>query len=177
MKVIDRFLIRFFLSLIIFLLLGIMCKINVSYYKVIHYYLYEDSFNFNSIYDFYSKYLGGISFFYDDDNIKTVMKNDLKYNSFDVIDGGIKLNVDNHYLVPLIYDGVVINKLKNNIGNVLVIQNSDVNVWYGNICNSSLKLFDSLVKGDYVGESCDNTIYIFFEKDGKFLNYKDYFNY
>ena len=166
------------LSIILFLILAILSKSNNEYKNTIKYYLYIDSFNFNSIYNFYNKYLGGISFYNTyEKSIIPVTDEKIKYKSIKDYKKGIKLNVDKNYLVPSLKNGIVIyigNKEEYN--NVIILQTEDkINIWYSNICNTSLKLYDKISKGQYLGESCEDYIYLAYEKKGKFLNYKRYF--
>ena len=35
-------------------------------------------------------------------------------------------------------------------------------------------MYDYLEKGSYIGEANGDTIYLLFQKDGKFLDYKEY---
>ena len=49
-----------------------------------------------------------------------------------------------------------------------------VDIWYGNITNTNLKLYDYVEKGTMLGEVNKDTIYLVFQKEGKYLNYKDY---
>ena len=170
---------NFLLCTIMFLIMGIICKSNYIYRNIIHYYLYEDSFNFNSIYSFYNKYLGGISF-YDNDRERTkiVFDEQIKYKSIVNYYDGIKLSVENNYLVPSLKKGIVsFMGMKDKYGYVIIIKtDNNINIWYGNICNSNLKMYDYINKGEYIGESCSNYIYIVYEKEGKYLDGRKYFN-
>lgn len=176
MKNKDFIIFKLFLSIIFFLILGILSKMNDNYRTLIHYHLYEESFNFNSIYSFYNKYLGSFSIFDINNNVNKVFNENLKYKLYRRYEDGIKLDVDDKYLVPSLSEGTVIYMgRKDYYGNVIIINNKNINIWYGNICNTSIKLYDYIEKGTYIGESCHNYIYIVYEKDGEFLDYKKFF--
>ena len=179
MKRKDIFVFKILISIIIFLILGIMCKVDNKYQTKIHYYLYENSFNFNSIYNFYNKYLGGTTFYEKKGQFSPVFEEKLKYNRISKYKQGIKLEVDKNYLIPTIEKGIVINikKHKDYKNTIIIKTDNNTNIWYGNICNYSIKLYDYLEKGDYIGQSCQNYIYIVFEKNGKYLNYKKHFSF
>ena len=46
-------------------------------------------------------------------------------------------------------------------------------MWYGNISNTSVKLYDYVKKGDILGEVNDY-LYLVYKKNGNILNYEDY---
>ena len=177
MKTIQKKLFKILLSTTIFLILAILCKENKKYHDKIHYHLYEESFNFNSIYNFYNKYLGGIDFYINKENITPVLYERITYNKLEEYKDGIKLQTSNKYLVPNLKEGIItkIETKKDYNQTIVVKTKNNINIWYGNICNPTLKIYDSIKKGEYLGESCSNYIYIVYEKEGKYLNYKDYF--
>ena len=79
MKKKDLFILKLLISIIIFLILGILCKVDDKYKNKINYYLFENSFNFNSVYNFYNKYLGGTSFYEKRNTLHPVFYEELKY--------------------------------------------------------------------------------------------------
>ena len=179
MNKIDKFFLKLLTITILFLVLAIICKSNNDIQKKIHYYLYEDSFNFNSVYTIYNKYLGGVSFYNNNQKTISVFNDTLKYSALNKYKDGIKLTVSNHYLVPNLNEGIVtkITSTKK-YGNTIIIKtNNNINIWYGNICNTTVKIYDRIKKSDHIGESCQDYIYIVYEKKRKYLNYKKYFNY
>ena len=177
---IYNFFIKAMLCSIVFLILGILCKININYKEKIHYYLYEDTLNFGYVINFYNNYLGGLSLF-NDNTKKTeeVFKEKIKYSKIEEYEQGGKIFVDNNYLVPPLKTGTVIyigNSDK--YGTVVTVKDTDgIDTLYGNICNSSLKIYDFLSSDSYIGESCSNYIYIVFSKDGSNLSFNKYFEY
>ena len=88
---------------------------------------------------------------------------------------GAMLEVGYNYLVPSLKDGVVVFVgEKERYGNVVIIEsNEGVKIWYGNVCNVNNVLYDHINKGDIVGESCDNYLYLLYNKDNKFLDYEE----
>ena len=64
---------------------------------------------------------------------------------------------------------------KEGYGNtVVILQADDTEVWYGNLSNIEVSMYDYLKAGDIVGETLDDKLYMVFMKDGKVLDYKDY---
>ena len=78
-------------------------------------------------------------------------------------------------MVPSLKEGMVvfIGK-KDNYGNTIIIEDLDgVNIWYGNIENTSLKLYDYVEAGTLLGEA-NKDLYMVFSKDDNYLDYEDY---
>ena len=64
---------------------------------------------------------------------------------------------------------------KENYGNVIIIEGIDgITIWYGNMEKTTVKLYDYVNAGAYLGTTKDNVLYLAYQKDGKFLNYKEY---
>lgn len=49
-----------------------------------------------------------------------------------------------------------------------------VDVWYGNIKQANVKLYDYVEKGALIGQVSDKTLYLVFQKEGKFIDYQSY---
>lgn len=166
------------ICIIIFLILGIISKKNIQYKQVIKNKLYEETISFTKFENFYNKYLGGI---FPIENINpnntiSVFNEKLEYQNISTYLDGAKLEVDINYLVPNLEDGIVVYiGPKEKYGNVIIIETTkQINIWYGNICNYNLKLYDHLKKGDIIGETCNNELYLVYKKDGQILDYNDY---
>ena len=60
-------------------------------------------------------------------------------------------------------------------GNTIVVEQVDgVSVWYGNVDVSDVKLYDYVEKGQILGMSRSEDLYLVLMKDGAYLNYQDY---
>ncbi len=178
MKKIYNIIIKTFLCVIIFLVLAIICKNNLKLKNKIHYQLYQHHLSFSSIKSIYNKYLGGIIplEINNSNEIKEVFKEKINYTGIEKYHDGAKLIVDEKYVVPNQEEGIVVYiGPKDNYGNVIIIENKDnIDIWYGNICNTTHQLYDYIKKGEYIGESCNNYIYIAYNKENNFLNYETY---
>ena len=169
---------KILICIIIFLILGILCKKDNKYKEIINEELYKKSISFSKFENLYNKYLGGI---FPIENLNTkntvpVFNETLNYESITNYKEGAKLKVTNNYLIPNLESGIVtyIGE-KENYNNVIIIETKDnINIWYGNVCNQPIKLYDHLNKGDIIGETCTNELYLVYKKNGKILNYKDY---
>ena len=105
-----------------------------------------------------------------------IFNEELSYNNSSKYHDGVKLEVDNNYLVPTIEEGMIIFiGEKENYGNVVIIEDIDgKDIWYGNMETTTVKLYDYVEKNSYLGTTKNNTLYLAFQKDGKFLNYEEY---
>lgn len=163
--------------IIIFLVLAIISKGNKEYKDIIVSNLYEKNISFTKIKKLYNKYLGGIIPL--DKKIEkeiTVFSEELDYDSESIYHDGVKLKVDNNYLVPIIKEGMVIYiGEKENYGNVIIVEGIDgIDIWYGNMEKTTVKLYDYVEAGTYLGTTKDDSLYLVYQKEGEFLNYKDY---
>ena len=181
MRLLDniyKFFIKLLMCSAIFLILAILGKYSVNYKNKIHYYIYEDTLNFGYLTDFINKYFGGVSFFEDNvgDVVEPVFDEKIVYNSISDYRNGVKLEVSDNYLVPSMYSGVVSYiGSDNEYGSVYVVKREDnIDVWYGNMEEVSVKLYDYIEKGSLLGEAMDQTLYLVFKKEGNILDYNDY---
>ncbi len=64
---------------------------------------------------------------------------------------------------------------KENYGPIVIVQGIDgVDVWYGNITNINVSLYDYVEKQSIIGSAIESHIYYVIEKDGMYLNYDEY---
>jgi len=105
-----------------------------------------------------------------------VFNEKLDYLNESVYYDGVRLEVINNYLVPVIKEGMVVYVgEKENYGNVVIVEGVDgVSIWYGNMNRVAVELYDYVNMGDYLGETLDNNLYLVYSKDNKFLDYREY---
>lgn len=178
-KTITNLLLKILICNLIFLILIFLSKNKIEYKDKIFNLLYEDSIKFAEFKKIYNKYLGGVLSIGDRYNTESYVF-DEKINYHAIIDyyDGAKLSVSEHYLVPNIREGIVVYiGKKDKYGSVVIVEdNIGIYNWYGNICNSTLKIYDHIDKSNYIGESCQNYIYLVFSKDSTFLDYNKFIN-
>lgn len=161
---------------IITILTLIIIKANPKLQKDIYYYLYEDSISFAKINKEYKKLFGSSIPFSDYfQNEEMVFNEKLEYQEISKYKDGAKLIVTSEYLVPNQDEGIVIFiGEKEGYGNTIIInQSNSIDVWYSNIDNISVNLYDYIEKGKYIG-TAHNELYIVYKKDGKVLDYNEY---
>ena len=163
--------------IVLFLINLIVMKSNSEYKEFIYDKIYNNNFSFAKVKNFYNKYLGGVETLEGlVNNTKSVFNETLTYTNKSIYYDGVKLEVADNYLVPIINDGVVVFiGEKENYGNVIIIQGLDgVDIWYGNMSNTSVKLYDYVEKGNLLGEVNGNYLYLVYSSDDKILNYEEY---
>lgn len=168
---------KILICLIIFISLLIVIKVNPKFKDKIYNLVYEEHFYFSYINNLYKKYFGDVLPF---DNIlpntDSVFNEKLEYDEASLYKDGVVLSVSTNYLVPIIESGIVVFiGEKENYGNTIIIQQiNGVDTWYGNVTISDIKMYDYVSKGSLLGEVTGNKLYLVFQKEGKYLNYKDY---
>ncbi len=176
-KALYKFITKVLICLIIFVSLLIVLKINPNLKSKISETVYEDHFSFAYINNLYKKYFGDILPF---DNIvptdERVFNEKLKYSESNLYKDGVELTVSNNYLVPILESGIVVFiGEKENYGNTIIIQQiNGIDVWYGNVSVGDIKMYDYVTKGSLLGEVTNNKLYLVFQKEGKYLDYKEY---
>lgn len=176
-KYLKKLGIRVGIVLIIFLSLAITCNYSDKFKDVITKYVFTESISFTKIKNIYNKYLGGILPIKKEVDTKKVFNEKLNYSNLSLYYDGVNLTVSDGYLVPALREGMVVFiGNKDNYGNTVIIE--DLNgtyIWYGNISTTSLKLYDYIEAGSYIGEVNKN-LYMVFSKDNKYLSYEEYLN-
>lgn len=175
-KLLFSFVVKTLLLILIGLIVLIFIKDNNKNKELIYNIAFKENISFSSIKTFYNKYIGGVLPFDNLINIETpVFNENLKYKEINKYKDGIVLTVDDKYLVPTQEGGIVtfIGK-KDGYGNTVIIESENVTIWYGNINNVSVDLYDYIEKGMFLGETLDNKLYLVYEKDGKVVDYKDF---
>ena len=175
---VNNFFTKLLICIVIVLSLLTFIKYDKNGKQVISKYLYKNNISMATINNWYKKHFGDILPFQNivKEKTKLVFNNSLEYKSMSIYKDGIKLNVDSNYLIPAIESGIVIFKgNKDDYGNTVIIEQTDgVTVWYGNVDNANVSLYDYVSKGEYVGEAKDKYFYMVFQKNGKMIKYNEY---
>lgn len=172
-----KFFIRLFICILILLAGLIFLKTNNAASSKVEAFLNKYDINMASINDWYQKHFGDIVPFQNivKENTKLVFNENLVYDDASTYKDGVKLNVEESYLVPVIESGIVVFiGNKDDYGKTVIIEQVDgVDVWYGNVDNINVSLYDYVSKGEFLAEA-SQSFYMVFQKDGKYLDYKDY---
>ena len=176
-KSVRNFMTRVLITVIIFLVGMILVKSDNKIKNSILENVYNKNFEFTKLKDIYQKYFGNILSI-DQLAVKeqAVFREKLSYKKANTYLDGVKLTVDENYMVPILESGIVIFiGEKEGYGNTVVVEQVDgVDVYYSNISTDGVQLYDYVEKGSLLGEVKNQKLYLVFQKDGKFLNYQDY---
>ena len=176
-KYLRNLMMRCLFLIVIFLVLAILSKSSVEFKNYIYKNIYTDNISFSKIKKIYNKYLGGVVPLKKISNdTYAVFKEKLEYNDISKYLDGVKLEVGDNYLVPVINSGLVLYiGQKDGYNNTVIIEGENgVDIWYGNMSNVSLKLYDYVEAGSLLGEVNNNTLYLVYSEDNDFLNVEDY---
>ena len=156
----------------------ILIKSNDKIKTKFYHYVYDTNISFAGINNWYTKTFGSPIPFknFIKDTTKTVFDEKLNYSNKEQYLDGVRLTVDDNYLIPALETGMVtFVGEKENYGNTIIIEQVDgVSLWYGNIDKENVKLYDYVEKGSLLGEVKGNTLYLVYKKDDNVLNYEDY---
>ncbi len=160
-------------------LIGLISLIVMEYSPKFKTFMNEEvlgkNLSFGFIGKLYNKYFGDV-LPVKSDNVVKVFDEKISYSNIEKYLDGANLYVDKNYLVPAILDGVVVFiGEKEGIGKVVIIEQTDKStITYGNILNTSLKLYDYVEKGSFIGEVNDTKLYLSILKDNNYLDIQTY---
>lgn len=138
--------------------------------------LFEKSLSFNKVSSAYNKVFGNVMpLELDKGTTKSVFNEGISYSDITKYENGYKLTLTNN-MVTSLYDGIVVFiGEKEGYGNTIIVQGSNgVDIWYGNVTNVGVSLYDYIDKDTMLGESVDSNLYLVFNKENQFLGYEEY---
>lgn len=172
-KTLNKLMITIVLTLITLILLTKNPNFKKTFYKNI----YENNISFAKINQIYQQKFGSPIPFKNIFNSKAtpVFNEKLKYEKLTPYKEGIKLIVEPNYLVPALRSGIVIfigdkPEYKNTI---IIQQNDGIEVWYSNIKNKNVQMYDYIDQGTLLGE-VEKELILQFNKNGKAIDYQPY---
>lgn len=172
----KKIILRILVTTIIALILLISFKMNSGFKKTFYHYVYEENFPFSVVKNFLQDKFGTSLTF---DKLVTeeeVFNEKLSYKDKSLYHDGVKLTVSSEYMIPSFESGIVVYiGQKENYKQVVIVQQMNgVDVWYGNIKQANVKLYDYVEKGSLIGQADNKTLYLVFQKEGKFIDYQNY---
>lgn len=176
-KFLIAFISKCLICVIVFLVLLIISNKSTNLKEKINNEVFKNNISFAKINNWCKNKLGGVLPF---DKVVTpsvtVFNEKLTYKSQSLYKDGVKLIVEDNYLVPIIESGIVVFiGEKEEYGQTIIVQQvNGIDVWYSNIDTNNISLYQYLTKGNLLGEAKSNYIYMVFQKEGKFLDYKEY---
>lgn len=160
------------------LLLGILItlKASPSLRENLYKYVFQNHFSFAKVNTVYEKLFGSSLPLTGTDNTALVSSTKIEYENSKAYKDGVQLTVPKNYVIPVIKSGIVVFAgEKEGYGNTVVIQQGDgIEVWYANIKEIKVNMYDYLKTGDILGEANGEKVYLVFTKEGETLDYKKY---
>ncbi len=175
-KYVTLLITRILIAIILFFGLIIFANTTKIGNKFVKEIMLKDNMSFSKIANVYDRYFGNIVPFEDlMKNDTTVFNEKMTYENIANYKEGYELTVKENYLVPTINSGIVVFiGEKEGFGNTIIIQGIDeIDYWYSNIDNSTVALYDYVEKGEYLGTSKGNKLYLTFKKGTEYLNYDE----
>lgn len=165
---------KFLIAVIFFLVSVIFTNSsdkNLLFYKE---YVLTESIPFTKIKGWYEGLFGEV--LPKNDNNQMVMNGHLVYKSIENYKDGEVLSLSSNTLINNLTSGVVVFAgTKDDYGETVIIQGVDgVDIWYGNLTNVSVKLYDYVEKNKLIGETKDDKLYLVIKKNNEFIKYEDY---
>lgn len=174
---ISNLITRILLLIVFVLFLLIINKYNHALTLEFKNDLFNKSFNFIKINKISQKVLGKDVFYYQKNSgASQVLSSNFDSNLKEKYYEGEKMNVSTNLPIGSISSGVVVYiGDKDNYGNTVIIQGVDgYNIWYGNIKDINVGLYDYVEKQNLIGAADGDFLYLLIEKDNKYYTYDEY---
>ena len=110
------------------------------------------------------------------ENTQMVMNGHLVYKDIKTYKDGEVLTLSKETLINSLASGVVVFiGNKDDYGNTVIVQGVDgADIWYGNLTNTSVKLYDYIEKNTLLGETLTDELYLVIKKNNEYIKYEDY---
>ena len=144
---------------------------NLLFYKE---HVLTESLPFTKIKSWYEELFGEV--LPKSESAQMVMNGHLVYKDIESYKDGEVLTLSDGTLINSLTSGVVVFiGEKDDYGNTVIVQGVDgADIWYGNLDNISVKLYDYIEKNTLLGEINDNRLYLVIKKNNEYIKYEDY---
>ena len=174
-KKISKIFTKILLSIILVLCCTIYVKLspeNLEFFKT---HVLENNLTFTKINNWYHDVFGSFLPSVKEPDSTTVAQEQPTLIKEEYLDG-YKISTQKGSSISALASGLfVFTGEKEGYGNVLIIQGvNGIDIWYGNLEDSSLKLYDYIETNTVLGNTKDDYYYLAFVKDGNFISYDEY---
>lgn len=175
-KRLSKYITKFMLAVIFFLASIIFTNTSDKNLLLYKEYVLTESLPFTKVKGWYEELFGEV--LPSNDNAQTVFDGKLVYKEISDYQNGERLTVSSKSLVNSLASGIVVfSGEKDGFGNTVIIQGIDgADIWYGNLENISLNLYDYIEVGTVIGNTVDEYLYLVIKKDNEYIKYEDYQN-
>lgn len=166
---------RILLAIIFFLISVIYTNYSDKNLLLYKEYVLTESMPFVKIKSWYEDIFGEVL---PHDNTQMVGTSDeLLISHIENYHDGEALSINTNLLNAFSSGVVVFLGEKENYGNTIIIQGIDgYDIWYGNLDNISVKLYDYIEKDTLLGEVKDKKLYLVIKKNNEYIKYEEYSN-
>ena len=167
---------RILLTIIFVLGSIIFTNLNPKNKELYQKYVLEDSLKFTTINNYYQKLFGQVDLTSKKPSTTPAFSSSLNYSEIIPYKNGFKLTVNAQELINALASGIVVFiGDKDDLGNTIIIQGNDgVDIWYSNITDTDILVYDYVESGSIIGTSNSDYIIITLKENDKYLNYDEY---
>ena len=139
-------------------------------------YFLNNTFKFNKGLNIY-KNLVGNPIILKEEGLTSQVINDAVYEKEPFLDG-LLLTYQTDSFVKTYKSGLVVfSGIKENYGNTIIIQGNDgIDIWYGNLEDASVNLYDYVEKDKIIGKPKNNKLFIKSDQSGEVVDINNYLN-
>ena len=175
-KKVSKIFSKILLSIIFILISCIYIHLDKNNLANYQKFVFTDNLTFAKINDTYHKFFGSLfpSVVNNDESI--VANNEVSLNEITEYQDGYKIKSSSP--ISVLESGIIVYlDEKEGYGKTAIIQGiNGYDIWYGNLTDESVKLYDYVEKGSILGNCLDGFYYNVFYKDGNKISYEEYFN-
>ena len=175
-KKVSKIFSKILLSIIFILISCIYIHLDKNNLANYQKFVFTDNLTFAKINDTYHKFFGSLfpSVVNNDESI--VANNEVTLNEITEYQDGYKIKSSSP--ISVLESGIIVYlDEKEGYGKTAIIQGiNGYDIWYGNLTDESVKLYDYVEKGSILGNCLDGFYYNVFYKDGNKISYEEYFN-
>lgn len=165
---------RTLLSVILVLLCAIFTNLSDANLLTFKNYFFNETLAFTKINNLYAKYFGNIIPEKVNNSIP-VSINDKNYSTIEKEEDSFLVSLNSNTYNFLESGVVVFLGEKEGLGRTMIIQGIDgVDIWYSNLSNYNVTMYDYVEKNNLVGEFKDQKAVLTFMENGEYISYEKY---
>ena len=175
-KKVSKIFSKILLSIIFILISCIYIHLDKNNLAKYQKFVFTDNLTFAKINDAYHKFFGSLFPSVVNNEESIVANNEVSLNEITEYQDGYKIKSSSP--ISVLESGIIVYlDEKEGYGKTAIIQGiNGYDIWYGNLTDESVKLYDYVEKGSILGNCLDGFYYNVFYKDGNKISYEEYFN-
>ena len=171
-KKFKSFINRVLISSCLLIICLILIKVSPKAKDFIKTKVFNSAFNFSLVNKYYEKYFGSLNINKSVDS--QTVSGQINYEEGEKYLDGVRVKTLGNNVYAIESGIVIFNGNKDGYNDTIIIQTSNgYDMWYGNLKNINVNIYDYVNKNDLISESNDK-LYLVINKDNKFYTYKEY---